>query len=583
MWKNLKIGKKIFIMMASIICVILGMTAYSTMGVISLKEGMDKLNTAHILSREMLHKEIDHLNWVAKLTDFAYSPEVKALSIQEDPTQCAFGRFLYGADRQKAEELFPEIQGVLTQSENPHNMLHGTARKIQQLRMDGKESELLQVLKNESKMHLENTKNSIHNVISLLEKNVSKEQKTFLSTADAISRNLYIALALSVVISGILGILIARSVGTPIRILEEYADSVAKGNYDAECQIDQKDEVGLVTNSVRSMVNKMKDTLADANDKTIKAEEAKKAAETATKKAEAATKAAEKAKTDGMHTAATQLSEYIEGISAAASELSAQIEQSDRGAKESSDRLAEAATAMNEMNATVQNVASNASQTATISSQMKDNAEEGQKILEKAMSSIYQVQKVSLDLKEDMSMLHKHTQDISQIMGVISDIADQTNLLALNAAIEAARAGEAGRGFAVVADEVRKLAEKTMASTNDVANAISSIQKSAQQSVSRMEETLSEVEKATSLTTESGEALKHIVKNVEQTAEQVSAIAAASEQQSAASEEITRSISNVNEMSSQTTVAMNEASKAISELAVQAENLNRLVREMQNS
>ena len=168
-------------------------------------------------------------------------------------------------------------------------------------------------------------------------------------------------------------------------------------------------------------------------------------------------------------------------------------------------------------------------------------------------------------------------------MNVISDIADQTNLLALNAAIEAARAGDAGRGFAVVADEVRKLAEKTMASTNDVGNAIAAIQGSAGQSVQAMDNALAEVETATNLAQQSGDALQEIVSKVEASADQVRAIATASEQQSATSEEINQSIVRVNEMSGQTAQAMGEASRAVSELARQAERMSELIADMKRS
>ena len=200
--------------------------------------------------------------------------------------------------------------------------------------------------------------------------------------------------------------------------------------------------------------------------------------------------------------------------------------------------------------------------------------------MEQSLQSIESVRDASLSLKEDMALLNEHAQAISRIMAVISDIADQTNLLALNAAIEAARAGEAGRGFAVVADEVRKLAEKTMASTHDVGKAIAAIQESTAKSVAAMEEAVSNVDQATELANQSGQALDGIVEKVESTVDQVNAIAAASEEQSAASEEINRSIETVNEMSRQTAEAMDEAAKAVADLAEQAQRLADLIHAM---
>ncbi|MCR5814302.1 MAG: chemotaxis protein [Desulfovibrio sp.] len=388
-----------------------------------------------------------------------------------------------------------------------------------------------------------------------------------------------IALALT-----LLGLVIARSINKPLSRLVKGMEDVSNGNYKAvPDRSGFYKELLTLRNSLSKMVKANVHAMAIAQKKTKEAERAVKEAEKATARAEEAARLAESAKREGMLVAAEKLEGMVAGISAAATELSAQIEESDRGAVESSERLAQAATAMNEMNATVQEVAHNASQAAKVSGETRTNAEDGQKILSNAMSSINLVQKVSMELKEDMGTLHGHTQNISQIMNVISDIADQTNLLALNAAIEAARAGEAGRGFAVVADEVRKLAEKTMASTNDVSHAITAIQDSAQQSVNRMEEALKDVEEATSLAKQSGAALTQIVRHVEETADQVRAIATASEEQSAASDEINRSITTVNEMSAQTTQAMNEASKAISELAQQTERLSALIEEMKRA
>ena len=270
-------------------------------------------------------------------------------------------------------------------------------------------------------------------------------------------------------------------------------------------------------------------------------------------------------------------------VSSASTQLSAQIEQSDRGAGESSQRLGEAATAMNEMNATVQEVSKNAGSASSASTETKERASTGSHIVEQAVQGIEQVHQMSLVLKDDMGQLNEHAQDITRIMNVISDIADQTNLLALNAAIEAARAGEAGRGFAVVADEVRKLAEKTMASTNDVGNAIKAIQESTAKSMTGVDQAVERIAQVDELASRSGRALREIVNTAEVTADQVNAIATASEEQSAASEEINQTIVQVNDMSRQTADTMAEASKAVSDLASQAQRLTALIQEMKQS
>ena len=354
---------------------------------------------------------------------------------------------------------------------------------------------------------------------------------------------------------------VLRQLGKDPGALNVIARRVVDGDYNID---DGSPKIGVFGNIV-AMVNALKQNIDNAKHESENAREQSAKAQEAMEKAEIAGREAQ-AKTEAMLVTADKLEVVGNVLSSASTQLSAQIEQSDRGAAESAQRLSEAATAMNEMNATVQEVARNAGSASAASSETREKAEAGAQVVEKAVHSIEEVHQMSLDLKEDMTQLNEHAQDITRIMGVISDIADQTNLLALNAAIEAARAGEAGRGFAVVADEVRKLAEKTMTSTQDVGNAIKAIQESTAKSMDSVDNAVSQIEQATDLAGQSGQALEEIVSTVENTAGQVSAIAAASEQQSAASEEINRSIAEVNGVAADTAQSMREAHEEMARL-----------------
>ena len=454
--------------------------------------------------------------------------------------------------------------------------------KLMDISRQDRAEEAVRLLLGDSRILYNDLSERINNLVLEVRKNVdaaNAEADVKFERSNMIG---IILTVLSILISVLLTIMIVRNSVRQLGKDPGELNAIARRVVDGDYNIDDGGKKLGVYGAIVEMVHALKTHIENAQRESENAREQSAKAQEAMRQAEAASKEAQ-GKTQAMLAAADRLEQVGSVVSSASTELSAQIEQSDRGAAESAQRLSEAATAMNEMNATVQEVARNAGSASAASAETKEKAEAGAHVVEKAVHSIEEVHQMSLDLKEDMTQLNEHAQDITRIMGVISDIADQTNLLALNAAIEAARAGEAGRGFAVVADEVRKLAEKTMASTNDVGNAIRAIQESTAKSMTGVDNAVERIGEATELANQSGQALQEIVATVEATGDQVNAIATASEEQSAASEEINQSIVQVNDMSRQTAEAMAEAAKAVSDLAAQAQGLTNLIQELKQA
>ncbi|MFQ5569917.1 MAG: methyl-accepting chemotaxis protein [Rhodothermales bacterium] len=268
-----------------------------------------------------------------------------------------------------------------------------------------------------------------------------------------------------------------------------------------------------------------------------------------------------------------QVRETVEMTTAAATQIGSATEQLAAGSQEQSAQAGEVAAAVEEMARTIVENASNASHTADVAGRSGKVAREGGEIVQQTLEKIGQIAEVVGASAETVERLGDSSQEIGEIVKVINEIADQTNLLALNAAIEAARAGEQGRGFAVVADEVRKLAERTTTATQQIAEMIKTVQVETGEAVQSMQDGRQKVEEGRALADRAGGVLHRIVEEAEGVVDMVSQIAVASEQQSATSEQISRSVESISTVS-------NESARGVTEIARSTDDLNRMTDEL---
>ncbi len=406
--------------------------------------------------------------------------------------------------------------------------------------------------------------------------------KVMAESNDILIKQIAIAVVAIVVLS-LLVFYTALSVSKPLEQVVDFANVVANGNYTATMDRSAKiREINALQDSLNSMIAALVQIMDEVKIKQVESEQEAARARDAMNLAEKARLASEENRV-AMLNAAQKLEDIVTVITPASEQLRAQIEEVSNGAQHQAASIAETATAMEQMNNTVLEVAKNAEESAQLAETTKQAAINGTEITKKSQEAMVLVREESTKIRASMSTLEEHAQSINTVMGVISDIADQTNLLALNAAIEAARAGEAGRGFAVVADEVRKLAEKTLSSTTDVAKVISAIQQSTNANVEQVEVAIEEIEHVSKFVEESGIALENIQAIAERSSDGVRAIATASEEQSASAGEIANSVAQGNAIAAETSEAMERATHAMHELTSQIQELSTLIDELKQS
>ncbi|POR64293.1 methyl-accepting chemotaxis protein [Pseudomonas syringae pv. syringae] len=342
------------------------------------------------------------------------------------------------------------------------------------------------------------------------------------------------ATALAMVLGILAAWVITRQITTPLQETLEVVERVASGDLSRNLNVDRKDELGKLQATIQRMTVSLRELVG------------------------------------GIRDGVTQ-------IASAAEELSAVTEQTSAGVNSQKVETDQVATAMHEMTATVQEVARNAEEASEAAVAADRQARDGERVVNEAIAQIERLASAVGNSSEAMGALKQESDKIGSVLDVIKSVAEQTNLLALNAAIEAARAGEAGRGFAVVADEVRSLAQRTQKSTEEIEALIARLQSGTQQATTVMDSSRELSTSSVELTRRAGGSLANITKTVSSIQAMNQQIAAAAEEQSATAEEINRSIINVRDVSEQTSAASEETAASSVELARLGNHLQVLV------
>jgi len=535
--KNLNIGKRLTIGfgVVTVIMVVLTTLAFVNMRRMDTKfSHVINLNAAKIEKASTAIHAIDQIFYamavVLMTKDQAVAEEnMKLLADRRKELGEAFDALPKLGLTQKGKDLIDRNKAISASGREANN-------RALELAKAGKHDEAMEVYVKEARPHaLEN--------IAAMEELVRYEQEEMEAAHQAAAKD-SAAYETLLVILGILGIgvvvvatrYLTRSITIPLNEGVTVADGLANGDLSVNVSYEGADEVGRLLGSMRNMVEKWRNVVS-------------------------------------------QVASTASSLSSAATELSTAADEMSKGSSVQAERATTVAASSEEMSHTVLDVAQNAGSISKSASKTAETARDGGSVVDRAVNEVKEIAVTVNDSAKFVTSLGDRSKQIGEIVGVIDDIADQTNLLALNAAIEAARAGEQGRGFAVVADEVRKLAERTASSTSEIGTMIRGIQEEVRKAVEVMGLATTKVDQGVKYSEEAGASLGVIVKSVDDLQLMVQQIASATEEMSATSDQISKDVEQIATISRETSNASGQTAVASGDLANLAASLQNIVGE----
>jgi methyl-accepting chemotaxis protein len=406
--------------------------------------------------------------------------------------------------------------------------------KVVELTRKNQLDEAREIINGEMNQHADALSKSLSDLIEFNDRGANDAASTNVEIFFKARTGVMWALVIVSLTSLVLGIGLIRSIVIPLRQSVELAKVVSTGNLTTHIEITGTDEPAQLMAALRSMQGNLRDTIV-------------------------------------------AIAESSSQLASASEELSTVTEDSSRGLHQQNVEIEQAATAITQMTAAAEDVARNAVSTADATRASDQTAQQGRQQVLQTVDAIGELVRVVGASADEVEDLAARVRDISQVLDVIRTVAEQTNLLALNAAIEAARAGEAGRGFAVVADEVRSLAHRTQRSTQEIEQLVNAIEQGTDQAVNAMQSSNTRARDTLGVAQLAGQALDQIASSFTQINERNLVIASAAEQQAQVARVVDINLSNIRDLASQTAAGATQTSAASQELSRLAVSLNSLV------